>query len=95
MKKIVALLLTIALCLGCTAALAAGKLDVVQENFIVVPSYSTYAYAYAKVENIGDKPISVNAGVLEVYNEDGDAITSADYLYAGAAVLQPGERIRR
>lgn len=91
MKKLVSLLLVLALCLGCTSAFAAGKLNVVQENTCYINEYSPYFYAYAKVENSGDKPIKVNAGVLEVYNADGDPIASADYLSAGARYLQPGE----
>lgn len=91
MKKVVSMILAVSICLSLTGAFAAGKLNVVQENFHVIPSYSTYGYAYAKVENSGDKPIKVNAGVLEIYDEAGDAITSTDYMSAHAEYLQPGE----
>ncbi len=91
MKKLFALVLCIALCLTSAAALAAGRLSVTQENFHAVPSYTTYGYAYAKVENSGDKPIKINAGVLEIYDADGEVITSDDYLSAYAEYLQPGE----
>lgn len=91
MKKYVALILALILCLFSTSALAAGKLNVVQENYYTIPGMFTYGYAYAKVENKGDKPISVNAGVLEIYDKDGAAITSSDYLSAHCANLQPGE----
>ena len=60
-------------------AFCAGKLSVAQENFHVVSYWGTYGYAFAKVENIGDKPIKVNAGVLEIFDENGDALTSSDY----------------
>lgn len=91
MKKLVALLLAVVLCCSCVSAMAAGKLTVAQENTHYITSYSNYFYAYAKVENTGDKAIKVNAGVLEVYNADGDAITSSDYVNAYACYLQPGE----
>lgn len=91
MKKIVCLLLTLGLCLGSMSAFAAGKLSVTQENFHYVTSYWHYGYAYAKVENVGDKPIKVNAGVLEIYDANGEVLTSADYVQAYATYLQPGE----
>lgn len=78
MKKLVSLLLVVALCLGCTSAFAAGKLNVVQENTYFVTKYGSAYYAFAKVENTGDKDIAINAGLLEVYNADGEAISSND-----------------
>ena len=91
MKKALCLILALALTLGATAALAAGKLVSAQENFWVVDGYWTNAYVFAKVENSGNKPININAGVMEVYDENGDAITSSDYLRVNAQCLQPGE----
>lgn len=74
-----------------SALFCAGKLSVLQENFYVIPSWWTTCYAYAKVENVGDKPIKINAGILEIYDENGDVITSNDYISAYAAFLKPGE----
>lgn len=91
MKKIVAILLCVLLLSVSTTTHAAGKLSVEQENFIVVNGYSNYGYAFAKVSNGGDKPIKINAGVLEIYNEAGDVLTSSDYLSAYAEYLEPGE----
>lgn len=92
MKKTVLIgLYAILLLFTCFVAQAAGKLDIVQDNFYVVHSYKDYGYCYAKVTNKGDKPIKVNAGLLEVYDENGDAITSKDYITAWAEYLQPGE----
>ncbi len=92
MKKLVCLFLSLMLVLTCaSAALAAGKLNVVQENFYVLDSFKTYAYTFAKVQNVGNKPIAVNAGVMEVYDANGDVITSSDYLSRYARVLQPDE----
>ena len=91
MKKTVSILLIIILILMVSCANAAGKLSTTKENFWVISSWSTYAYVFAKVENVGNKPINVNAGVLEVYDENGDVITSSDYLQKHAKCLQPNE----
>ena len=91
MKKFLVALMIAAIMLSCTTAFAAGKLDVTQENFIVVGDTWKEGYAYAKIENVGDKQISVHAGILEIYDEAGDPITSGDYLNAYAKYLQPGE----
>lgn len=91
MKRLLASILIAVLILGIQPAYAAGKLSETQENFWVVNGYSTYAYAYAKIENIGDKPIKVHAGILEVFDDNGDTITSTDYLHAYPAYLQPDE----
>ncbi len=91
MKKAITFLLVFVLLIGTVPAMAAGKLSTTKENFWVINSYWTYAYAFAKVENVGNKPISVNAGVLEVYDEYSDVITSSDYISTYAKTLQPGE----
>lgn len=91
MKKITALVLAMILFVCANPAFAAGKITVTQENFHIIDSYSLYTYAYAKVENTGNKPMMVNAGLLEVYNADGDTITSNDYLNTYAKYLEPGE----
>lgn len=91
MKKLVSILLTLALCLGCTCALAAGKLNVVQKNTYFITEYGSNYYAFAKVENSGDKAIKVNGGVLEVYDAEGTAISSSDWIEAFACYLEPGE----
>ncbi len=91
MKKILALCLVLMLVASMGSAFAAGKLSVDQENFYVIPGYSLYGYAYAKVTNVGDKPIVVNTALLEIYNADGDALTSTDYYSDPAKYLQPDE----
>ena len=92
MKKVVSILLVVLLLSVSTATYAAGKLTVDQENFHVVSSnYWTNGYAYAKVSNAGDKATKINAGVLEIYDEAGDVLTSSDYLTAYAEYLEPGE----
>ncbi len=92
MKKLLSIALTLLLVLSTASAFAAGKLNVAEEDFHVIGnSWSGYGYCYAKVENTGDKAIKVNAGVLEVYDADGNAINSSDYVSAYARYLQPGE----
>lgn len=91
MKKLVALMLALSLVLCSIPALAAGKLSVQQENFHVIKDYRLYGYVYAKVSNVGDRPIKVNTGLLEIFNADGDALTSTDSFSAYAKYLQPGE----
>lgn len=91
MKKIVCLMLVAVLCVAAIPAMAAGRLTVVQENYHYVGGFLNYVYAYAKVENTGDRPIKVNAGVLEVYDAEGEVLTSTDYENAYATYLQPGE----
>ena len=91
MKKLAITCMLIAALSAAVPAHAAGKLSVSQENFHVVEGYSITGYAYAKVENVGDKPIKVNAGLLEIFDSEGDTLTSEDYLNAYASYLQPGE----
>ncbi len=91
MKKTITMILCVIMLSLSSNAFAAGKLSVEKENFHAIESYLNYGYAYAKVSNIGNKPIKVNAGVLEIYNESGDALTSSDYISAYAVYLQPGE----
>lgn len=91
MKKNLVWLLVFAIVFCSTPAFAAGKLSVEQENFHVIQSYSVYGYAYAKVANVGDKPIKINTSLLEVFNADGDTLTSTDYYSDYAEYLQPDE----
>lgn len=91
MKKLFVSLVVLILALYVTPASAAGKLRVEQENFHVVDNYGVYGYAYAKLANVGDKPIKVNTGLLEIFNSEGDALTSTDYYSDYAEYLQPDE----
>ena len=91
MKKALITMLVVVLILSTVSAFAAGKLRVEQENFMPVKDYNIYGYAYAKLQNVGDKPIQVNAGLLELYDENGDTLTSTDNLYAYCKYLQPDE----
>lgn len=91
MKKVWILMLTLAMVLSCTSALAAGKLRVEQENFFAVDDYRLYGVAFACVKNVGDRPVKVQAGILEVFDTEGETLTSTDYLNSYARYLQPDE----
>ena len=54
MKKWTALLLTLALALSATSAMAAGKLTVNQETYVAAEGYSLKSYIFAEVENTGE-----------------------------------------
>lgn len=72
-------------------ASAAGKVSVTHENYITVDNWGTWSYVYARVENIGDKPIEYSAGLFEIYDTNGDTLSSTSYLQVHGIVLQPGE----
>ncbi len=86
-KAIPALLFSLAL-IAPTTAFAAGKLSYTETFFV---DSRSDANVYAKVENIGDKPIAVNAGLFEIFDSEGDAVTSTDWINIYAKYLQPGE----
>lgn len=91
MKKLLAMMTILSATMCSMPVLAAGKLSVEQENFHVIQSYSVYGYAYAKVANVGDKPIKINTGLLEIFDANGDTLTSTDYYHEYAEYLQPDE----
>ena len=93
MKKILSLVLALCLMLGCTSALAAGKLVVNQETYTPIELYndSFYAYIFVEVTNSGDKNVEFGSGILEVLNADGDALESFELYSAYPEVLAPGE----
>ena len=74
-------------------ALAMGKLESTQENLVVVPYYDTYSYGYvfAEVTNSGDKPVEFSNGLMELFDADGNSLSSTDLYYCYPPVLQPGE----
>lgn len=91
MKKRLLLALVVLAMMVSMSVSAAGKISVTQENFIVTTAYNLYGYVYARIDNVGDKPIKVNAGILEIFDGEGNAITSSDYLVEYAEYLQPDE----
>lgn len=72
-------------------ALAAGKMTVTQENFYVDDEYGVNAYLFAKVENTGDRAVEYSAGLWEIYDKNGDPLTSNDWLGCYPSCLAPGE----
>lgn len=86
-------LFVLALSLICAPAFAAGKLVVNQERMLALDYYgSVDAEVYAEVENTGDKPVEFSAGLVELFDADGNTIDSTDYLYCYPSVLAPGEK---
>ncbi len=94
MKRIAlfALTLVMVFAIACPA-LAAGKLTVNQEKFYSLEPYedSFYCYLYAEVTNSGDKAVQFNNALWEIYNAEGDALDSSDWMQCYPDVLEPGE----
>ena len=94
MKKLLCLALTVVMLLACTSALAAGKLEIAGQNVFVLEAYSDTikAYAYALVENTGDRTIYFDSGLLELYDAEGETVATDTYPSCLPRVLQPGEK---
>ena len=73
------------------AAMAAGKASVTQECLFVTGTGSYDTFVFAEIKNIGDKPLSLDGGVIEVLDKDGNTIGNATYLSFFPSVLAPGE----
>lgn len=93
MKKFVSLLLALCLTLCCTAALAAGKLEVTKETYVATESYGMcIGYLYAEVTNTGDSNVEFSSGIVEILSESGD-VTDTDTVYLTYPnILAPGEK---
>ncbi|MBR6524627.1 MAG: hypothetical protein IKT57_01500 [Clostridia bacterium] len=91
MKKFVAFLLALVMCLGSVSALAGGNVTIQQLNFRVIDDLWHTIYGYAKVVNDGDAAIYLDNGLMQVWDAEGGMIISEDYMDAYAACLQPGE----
>ncbi len=92
MKKFAALVLALCLTLSCTAALAAGKLEVSQESYVPVAFYSSFmGCLFAEVTNTGDNNVEFNDGIVEVLNEDGEVVEIENIYSAYPYILAPGE----
>jgi hypothetical protein len=85
------MILTVMLILACAFALADGKQKVVQKNYYVVESYSNYFYFFAKVENAGDAPITLDTGMLVIFDQDDEIVQTENYVYPYPRYLEPGE----
>ena len=91
MKRMTAILLTVALLLAAVPALAAGKIVVSNERTFITDEGNGQFYVYARLDNKGNKPIQVNAALLEVYDEDGDNIAYTSTYSTWAKSMEPGE----
>ena len=94
MKKLISLMLVCVMLCACATALAAGKLEIASQNIYTLMPYSdtVQAYAYAQVENTGDKTIYYSDGLFELYDAEGEVLASEAYLTCCPKVLQPGEK---
>ena len=92
MKKWTSLLLTLALALSATSAMAAGKLTVNQETYVAAEGYSLKSYIFAEVENTGDKNIAFNDCLLEILNADVDPTDNETINRMYPEILAPGEK---
>ncbi len=92
MKGVKTITLVMLVMLISVPALAAGRLNVTQENYYTLKEGSYfYGYVFAKVENNGNKPIMINNALLEIFDVEGDAITSTDNFSSYARYLDPGD----
>lgn len=93
MKRFFAVLLVLSLLVP-ISAFAAGKLVATQEDFYVVQSWSSfYGYAFMKLENTGNKPVEFSAGLFEIYDENGDTLTSDSYFQLYGRYVAPGDYV--
>ena len=97
MKRL--LILIFCLLLLPALALAAGKLEIVQQNLYQFGGEPFEAFGeaiyYAKVQNTGDAPISAGTGTLKLYGENGDVLAQETYVATSPrdVILQPGEYV--
>ncbi len=91
MKKVICLLIVLSISVSMSSALAAGKLSVEQENFYAINEYGVNGYVFAKIVNTGNKDIQVNNVLLEIFDSEGDALTSTDWASIYGKYLAPGE----
>jgi len=85
-------ILFLGLCLVAGMGLAEGQSRVAQKNYYVIDgSYSRSHYFFAKVENIGDKPIYLDTGKLAVFDQNDDIVQTESYILSFPRYLEPGE----
>ena len=71
----------------------APTLTVLQENFYVRESYSTFGgWYFVQVQNNSEVPLILNKGSINLYDADGNDIGNSAYPYStGSRYLEPGE----
>ena len=92
-KAFVLGLLLILITLPTSQAFAAGKLVSSEDSLRIIPYYTDgfYGAVCAELSNTGDKPVQFSSGLVELFDPDGNSITSADVYGCYPPVLQPGE----
>ena len=94
MKKTLSCLLLLMMLLSLSIqGLAAGRLEIVQENLFQLSYYekTVTCHYFTELKNSGDKPVEFTRGLLELFDPDGNSVESADISYCYPRVLQPGE----
>ena len=93
MMKRILLLLVALMMVGAVAQAETLSLTLEEEKLLVVPSYSDKFAAFysARIKNSGNAPLSLNEGVFELKDKDGNVITSNNWVNVYPTVLAPGE----
>ncbi len=92
-KSLILILSFLLIAVSFNGAFAMGKLVSTQESLIVIPYYDNYynGYVFAELTNSGDKPVEFSSGLMELFDPDGNSLSSTDLYYCYPPVLQPGE----
>lgn len=91
MKKWIACLMALILCLTHVTALAGGVVTVEQVQFTEINDLWHSVYGFARVKNTGDAAIYLEDGLMQVWDAENGIVASTSYMDAHAACLQPGE----
>lgn len=91
MKKVFWLVMALIMMMVPFTAIGAGKVTITQESMMVTAQDTDNAFVYAEIKNTGDKPLSLDGGVIEVLDKDGNTLGNATYLGFHPSVLAPGE----
>ena len=93
MKRTVALIVALTLCLAALPALAAGNIQPTDEtaSYVVSHSGDYRVYYYAVVKNEGDARASVNDLLFEIRDEGDVAIESTSKYSLYPSILEPGQ----
>lgn len=93
MKKVVCLAMVFMLMLSNSAAFAAGKATITQEAFHITPFLDYFAgEIFCEVTNTGDRPVTIESGVYEFFDTEGESIDSGSIYWFYPRTLLPGEK---
>ena len=93
LKKIMGLLVALALCLTGSGALANNGLIVREETYTAVELFSDsyYGYVFAQLENTGDTDAYFDKGELTISDAAGGTLAQKAFLTSYTKVIAPGE----